>query len=141
MLKLLLVFAFNQSYSFMRARCDLETSQWSINSTSLPIPPTTQWNLAPNWIALGNNNIYFGTSGVHPRCLSLYYSFKYYFCHLEIFQETVKGGILVSQSMVQLLILIMPQRFLKLVMLLMVKLHNLLYSVVQQDDWLFVMVV
>jgi hypothetical protein len=35
-----------------------------------------------NLIALGNNQIDFGTSGVHPGCLSLYHFLKYYFCHI-----------------------------------------------------------
>ena len=75
--------AFNQSYYFMRAGCDLATSQWSINSTNVdpyPLPPSEIWN--QNLIALGNNNIDFGTSGVHPGCLSLYHFLKYYFCHI-----------------------------------------------------------
>lgn len=75
--------AFNQSYYFMRAGCDLATSQWSINSTNIdpyPLPPSEIWN--QNLIALGNNNIDFGTSGVHPGCLSLYHFLKYYFCHI-----------------------------------------------------------
>jgi hypothetical protein len=74
---------FNQSYYFMRAGCDLLTSQWSINSTNIdpyPLPPSEIWN--QNLIALGNNNIDFGTSGVHPGCLSLYHFLKYYFCHI-----------------------------------------------------------
>ena len=75
--------AFNQSYYFMRPGCDLATSQWSINSTNIdpyPLPPSEIWN--QNLIALGNNNIDFGTSGVHPGCLSLYHFLKYYFCHI-----------------------------------------------------------
>ena len=75
--------AFNQSYYFMRAGCDIATSQWSINSTNIdpyPLPPSEIWN--QNLIALGNNNIDFGTSGVHPGCLSLYHFLKYYFCHI-----------------------------------------------------------
>ena len=62
--------AFNQSYYFMRAGADLKTSQWSINSTNIdpyPLPPSEIWNA--NLIALGNNQIDFGTSGVHPGCL------------------------------------------------------------------------
>ena len=75
--------AFNQSYYFMRAGCDLATSQFSINSTNIdpyPLPPSEIWN--QNLIALGNNNIDFGTSGVHPGCFSLYHFLKYYFCHI-----------------------------------------------------------
>ena len=75
--------AFNQSYYFMRAGGDLKTSQWSINSTNIdpyPLPPSEIWN--QNLIALGNNQIDFGTSGVHPGCLSLYHFLKYYFCHI-----------------------------------------------------------
>ena len=75
--------AFNQSYYFMRAGCDLATSQWSVNSTNVdpyPLPPSEIWN--QNLIALGNNNIDFGTSGVHPGCFSLYHFLKYYFCHI-----------------------------------------------------------
>jgi hypothetical protein len=75
--------AFNQSYYFMRSGCDLATSQWSINSTNIdpyPLPPSEIWN--QNLIALGNNNIDFGTSGVHPGCLSLFHFLKYYFCHI-----------------------------------------------------------
>ena len=74
---------FNQSYYFMRAGCDLLTSQWSINSTNIdpyPLPPSEIWN--QNLIALGNANIDLGTSGVHPGCLSLYHFLKYYFCHI-----------------------------------------------------------
>ena len=74
---------FNQSYYFMRAGCDLNTSQWSINSTNIdpyPLPPSEIWN--QNLIALGNNNIDFGTSGVHSSCLSLWHFLKYYFCHI-----------------------------------------------------------
>ena len=75
--------AFNQSYYFMRAGCDLATSQWSINSTNIdpyPLPPSEIYN--NNLIALGNNNIDYGTSGVHAGCLSLYHFLKYYFCHI-----------------------------------------------------------
>jgi hypothetical protein len=58
---------FNQSYYFMRAGVDLASSQWSINSTNIdpyPLPPSEIWN--NNLIALGNNNIDMGISGVHP---------------------------------------------------------------------------
>ena len=75
--------AFNQSYYFMRAGGDLKTSQWSINSTNIdpyPLPPSEIYN--QNLIAMGNNQIDFGTSGVHPGCLSLYHFLKYYFCHI-----------------------------------------------------------
>lgn len=74
---------FNQSYYFMRPGIDLATSQWSINSTNIdpyPLPPEEVWN--NNLIALGNTNIDFGTSGVHPGCLSLQHFLKYYFCHI-----------------------------------------------------------
>jgi hypothetical protein len=66
--------AFNQSSYFMRAGCDLATSQWIINSTNTdpyPLPPSEIWN--QNLIALGNNNIDFGTPGVHAGCLSLFH--------------------------------------------------------------------
>ena len=75
--------AFNQSYYFMRPGGDLKTSQWSINSTNIdpyPLPPSEIWNA--NLIALGNNQIDFGTSGTHPGILSLYHFLKYYFCHI-----------------------------------------------------------
>jgi len=74
---------FNQSYYFMRAGIDLLTSQWSINSTNIdpyPLPPSEIYN--QNLIALGNNNIDFGTSGVHSSCVSLWHFLKYYFCHI-----------------------------------------------------------
>jgi hypothetical protein len=67
----------------MRAGCDLATSQWSIISTNIdpyPLPLSEIWN--QNLIALGNNNIDFGTSGVHPGCLSLYHFLKYCVCHI-----------------------------------------------------------
>ena len=83
--------AFNQSYYFMRAGADLATSQWSINSTNVdpyPLPPSEIWN--QNLIALGNNNIDFGTSGVHPGCLSLFHFLKYYFCHI-LSLENISG--------------------------------------------------
>ena len=74
---------FNQSYYFMRASIDLLTSQWSINSTIIdpyPLPPSEIWN--QNLIAIGNANIDYGTSGVHPSCVSLWHFLKYYFCHI-----------------------------------------------------------
>lgn len=74
---------FNQSFYFMRAGVDLLTSQWSINSTNIdpyPLPPSEIFN--QNLIALGNQQIDFGTSGVHPGCVSLYHFLKYYFCHI-----------------------------------------------------------
>ena len=74
---------FNQSYYFMRPGCDILTSQWSINSTNIdpyPLPPSEIWN--QNLIAIGNANIDFGTSGVHPACVSLWHFLKYYFCHI-----------------------------------------------------------
>jgi hypothetical protein len=74
---------FNQSYYFMRAGADLATSQWSINSTNIdpyPLPPSEIWN--QNLIALGNQNLDFGTSGVHSSCVSLHHFLKYYFCHI-----------------------------------------------------------
>jgi hypothetical protein len=83
--------AFNQSYYFMRNGVDLATSQWSINSTNIdpyPLPPSEIWN--QNLIALGNNNIDFGTSGVHPGCLSLFHFLKYYFCHI-LSLENISG--------------------------------------------------
>ena len=83
--------AFNQSYYFVRNGTDLATSQWSINSTNVdpyPLPPSEIWN--QNLIALGNNNIDFGTSGVHPGCLSLFHFLKYYFCHI-LSLENISG--------------------------------------------------
>lgn len=74
---------FNNSYYFVRPAIDLATSQWSINSINVdpyPLPPSEIWN--NNLIALGNNQIDFGTSGVHPACLSLWHFLKYYFCHI-----------------------------------------------------------
>ena len=74
---------FNQSYYFMRSGVDLATSQWSINSTNIdpyPLPPSEVWN--QNLIAIGNANIDYGTSGVHPGCVSLWHFLKYYFCHI-----------------------------------------------------------
>jgi len=74
---------FNQSYYFMRSGLDLATSQWSINSVNIdpyPLPPSEIWNA--NLIALGNNQIDFGTSGVHSSCVSLWHFLKYYFCHI-----------------------------------------------------------
>ena len=87
--------AFNQSYYFMRAGCDLATSQWSINSTNVdpyPLPPSEIWN--QNLIALGNNNIDFGTSGVHPGCFSLYHFLKYYFCHILSLENLSGDGLM-----------------------------------------------
>jgi len=74
---------FNQSYYFVRAGGDLATSQFSINSVNIDpyaLPPSEIWN--NNLIALGNNQIDFGTSGVHAGCLSIYHFLKYYFCHI-----------------------------------------------------------
>ena len=74
---------FNQSYYFMRPGVDIATSQWSINSTNIdpyPLPPSEIWN--QNLIAIGNANIDYGTSGVHPGCVSLWHFLKYYFCHI-----------------------------------------------------------
>ena len=87
--------AFNQSYYFMRAGCDLATSQWSINSTNVdpyPLPPSEIWN--QNLIALGNNNIDFGTSGVHAGCFSLYHFLKYYFCHILSLENLSGDGLM-----------------------------------------------
>lgn len=87
--------AFNQSYYFMRPAIDLATSQWSINSTNVdpyPLPPSEIWN--QNLIALGNNNIDFGTSGVHPGCLSLYHFLKYYFCHILSLENLSGDGLM-----------------------------------------------
>ena len=73
-------------YIFMRPAIDLATSatsQWSINSTNIdpyPLPPSEIWN--QNLIALGNQNLDYGTAGVHPACLSLWHFLKYYFCHI-----------------------------------------------------------
>jgi hypothetical protein len=74
---------FNNSYYFVRSGVDLATSQWSINSINIdpyPLPPSEIWN--NNLIALGNNQIDFGTSGVHSSCVSLWHFLKYYFCHI-----------------------------------------------------------
>ena len=74
---------FNQSYYFMRAGCDLLTSQWSINSTNIdpyPLPPSEIWH--QNLVALGNQQMDLGTSGVHAGCVSLFHFLKYYFCHI-----------------------------------------------------------
>jgi hypothetical protein len=82
---------FNQSYYFMRAGCDLATSQFSINSVNIdpyPLPPSEIWN--QNLIALGMNNIDMGSSGVHSSCLSLYHFMKYYFCHI-LSLENISG--------------------------------------------------
>ena len=87
--------AFNQSYYFMRAGCDLATSQWSINSTNVdpyPLPPSEIWN--QNLIALGNNNIDFGTSDVHTGCFSLYHFLKYYFCHILSLENLSGDGLM-----------------------------------------------
>jgi hypothetical protein len=67
----------------MRPAIDLATSQWSINSTNIdpyPLPPSEVWN--QNLIALGNQNLDYGTVGVHCVCLSLWLFLKYYFCHI-----------------------------------------------------------
>ena len=74
---------FNNSYYFVRSGIDLATSQWSINSINVdpyPLPPSEIWN--NNLVALGNNQIDFGTSGVHSSCVSLWHFLKYYFCHI-----------------------------------------------------------
>ena len=82
---------FNQSYYFMRAGCDLLTSQFTINSVNIdpyPLPPSEIWN--NNLIALGNNQLDMGSSGVHPGVLSLYHFLKYYFCHI-LSLENISG--------------------------------------------------
>ena len=74
---------FNNSYYFIRPGCDLQSFQWSINSVNIdpyPLPPSEVWNA--NLIALGNQQIDFGSAGVHAGCLSLYHFLKYYFCHI-----------------------------------------------------------
>ena len=74
---------FNNSYYFMRAGVDLATSQWSINSTNIdpyPLPPSEIWN--QNLIALGNQNLDYGSGGVHAGCISLWHFLKYYYCHI-----------------------------------------------------------
>jgi len=99
--------AFNQSYYFMRAGGDLKTSQWSINSTNIdpyPLPPSEIFN--QNLIALGNNQIDFGTSGIYPGCLSLYHFLKHYFCHILSLENLSGDGqfsAVVILEMVQLL--------------------------------------
>lgn len=74
---------FNNSYYFMRPAIDLQFSQWTINSTNIdpyPLPPSEIFN--QNLIALGNQNLDFGSGGVHAGCLSLWHFLKYYFCHI-----------------------------------------------------------
>jgi len=74
---------FNNSYYFMRAGIDLATSQWTINSTNIdpyPLPPSEIFN--QNQIALGNQNLDFGTGGCHPGMVSLFHFLKYYFAHI-----------------------------------------------------------
>jgi len=74
---------FNNSYYFMRPGVDLATSQWTINSTNIdpyPLPPSEIFN--QNLIALGNQNLDFGTGGVHAGCVSIWHFLKYYFCHI-----------------------------------------------------------
>ena len=39
-------------------------------------------SIAKNTGTLGNQNLDFGTSGVHSSCVSLYHFLKYYFCHI-----------------------------------------------------------
>jgi hypothetical protein len=82
---------FNQSYYFMRAGCDLLTSQFTINSVNIDpyaLPPSEIWN--NNLIALGNNQLDMGSSGVHAGVLSLYHFLKYYFCHI-LSLENISG--------------------------------------------------
>jgi len=67
----------------MRPGVDLATSQWTINSTNIdpyPLPPSEIFN--QNLIALGNQNLDFGTGGVHAGCVSIWHFLKYYFCHI-----------------------------------------------------------
>jgi len=74
---------FNNSYYFMRPAVDLQSSQWTINSTNIdpyPLPPSEIFN--QNLIALGNQNLDFGSGGVHAGCLSLWHFLKYYFVHI-----------------------------------------------------------
>ena len=74
---------FNNSYYFMRPGADLQYSQWTINSTNIdpyPLPPAEIFN--QNLIAVGNQNLDFGSGGVHGGCLSLWHFLKYYFCHI-----------------------------------------------------------
>ena len=74
---------FNNSYYFMRPGVDLQSSQWTINSTNIdpyPLPPSEIFN--QNLIALGNQNLDFGSSGVHAGCVSIWHFLKYYFCHI-----------------------------------------------------------
>jgi hypothetical protein len=74
---------FNNSYYFMRPGVDLGTSQWTIKSTNIdpyPLPPSEIFN--QNLIALGNQNLDFGSSGVHAGCISIWHFLKYYFCHI-----------------------------------------------------------
>lgn len=86
---------FNQSYYFMRSGIDLATSQWSINSTNIdpyPLPPSEIFN--NNLIALGNNQLDFGASGVHAGCLSLFHFLKYYFCHILSLENLSGDGLM-----------------------------------------------
>ena len=74
---------FNNSYYFCRPATDLQYSQWTINSTNIdpyPLPPAEIFN--QNLIALGNQNLDFGTGGVHGGCVSLWHFLKYYFAHI-----------------------------------------------------------
>ena len=74
---------FNNSYYFMRPAVDLQYSQWTIYSTNIdpyPLPPSEIFN--QNLIALGNQNIDFGSGGVHAGCVSIWHFLKYYFCHI-----------------------------------------------------------
>ena len=77
----------------MRSGIDIATSQWSINSTNIdpyPLPPSEIWN--QNLIALGNQNIDYGSSGVHAGCVSLWHFLKYYFCHILSLENLCGDG-------------------------------------------------
>jgi hypothetical protein len=74
---------FNQSYILCVLVAALLFLDGLLNSTNIdpyPLPPSEIRN--QNLIASGNDNIDFGTSGVHCSCFSLRLFLKYYFCHI-----------------------------------------------------------
>lgn len=82
---------FNQSYYFKRGATDITSAKWTINSVSMnpyPLPPEEIYN--ETLIAMGNNNIDMGASGIHPGNLSLYHFCKYYFTHI-LSLENISG--------------------------------------------------
>ena len=67
----------------MRPGVDLQYSQWIINSTNIdpyPLPLSEIFN--QNLIALGNQNIDFGSGGLHMGIASIFHFIKYYFYHI-----------------------------------------------------------